>query len=348
MIIKSNKILAIGIATLAGAATPLIAQQTVSTPIVGFTTLNVRGKTGANNALSYISLNLSRPKAFSGTVGTKSLNGSGQTVITFGSNLFTANQFNASTNRHFLQVKSGANNGLVSEVIGTTENSVTLADDLDGVLENGTTSLDVIPYWTLGTAFPSAAGLKTGTSATAGDNLTIIDPATGTANNYFYSSTLNQWRKGTTDSTHVIIPPGAGIMVTRKDATSVGIVTSGQVRTGPVQTDIAAAPSTGARVTYLANPYPLASTTLGQSGLFSGNASTGVAGGTSATAADNVIIVDPATGTANSYFYNTSVGKWRKGVTDSDNVTIPDGSALIISRKANRGSFEWYIPQPTF
>lgn len=345
---KSNKILAIGIATLAGAATPLIAQQTVSTPIVGFTTLNVRGKTGANNALSYISLNLSRPKAFSGTVGTKSLNGSGQTVITFGSNLFTANQFNASTNRHFLQVKSGANNGLVSEVIGTTENSVTLADDLDGVLENGTTSLDVIPYWTLGTAFPSAAGLKTGTSATAGDNLTIIDPATGTANNYFYSSTLNQWRKGTTDSTHVIIPPGAGIMVTRKDATSVGIVTSGQVRTGPVQTDIAAAPSTGARVTYLANPYPLASTTLGQSGLFSGNASTGVAGGTSATAADNVIIVDPATGTANSYFYNTSVGKWRKGVTDSDNVTIPDGSALIISRKANRGSFEWYIPQPTF
>lgn len=345
---KSNKILAIGIATLAGAATPLIAQQTVSTPIVGFTTLNVRGKTGANNALSYISLNLSRPKAFSGTVGTKSLNGSGQTVITFGSNLFTANQFNASTNRHFLQVKSGANNGLVSEVIGTTENSVTLADDLDGVLENGTTSLDVIPYWTLGTAFPSAAGLKTGTSATAGDNLTIIDPATGTANNYFYSSTLNQWRKGTTDSTHVIIPPGAGIMVTRKDATSVGIVTSGQVRTGPVQTDIAAAPSTGARVTYLANPYPLASTTLGQSGLYSGNASTGVAGGTSATAADNVIIVDPATGTANSYFYNTSVGKWRKGVTDSDNVTIPDGSALIISRKANRGSFEWYIPQPTF
>lgn len=345
---KSNKILAIGIATLAGAAATLIAQETVSTPIVGFTTLNVRGKTGANNALSYISLNLSRPKAFSGTVGTKSLNGSGQTVITFGSNLFTANQFNASTNRHFLQVKSGANNGLVSEVIGTTENSVTLADNLDGVLENGTTSFDVIPYWTLGTAFPSAAGLKTGTSATAGDNLTIIDPATGTANSYFYSSTLNQWRKGTTDSTHVIIPPGAGIMVTRKDAASFGIVISGQVRTGPVQTDIAAAPSTGARVTYLANPYPLASTTLGQSGLYSGNASTGVAGGTSATAADNVIIVDPATGTANSYFYNTSVGKWRKGVTDSDNVTIPDGSALIISRKANRGSFEWYIPQPNF
>jgi uncharacterized protein (TIGR02597 family) len=345
---KKIKILSIGTTLLVLGIAPLFAQSTVSTPIVGFTTLDVRGKSGANNALSYISLNLSRPKSFSGTIGTKSLNGSGQTVITFGSNLFTPNQFNASTNRHFFQVKSGANNGLVTEVVGTTENSITVSDNLDAVLESGTTSFDVTPYWTLGTAFPAAAGLKTGTSATAGDNLTIIDPATGTANSYFYSSTLNQWRKGTTDSTHVIIPPGAGIMVTRKDSSSVGVVISGQVRTGPVQTDIAAAPSTGSRVTYLANPYPLASMTLGQSGLYTGNSTTGIAGGTSATAADNVIIVDPSTGTANSYFYNTSVGKWRKGVTDSDNVAIPDGSALIISRKANRGSFEWYIPQPPF
>jgi len=326
----------------------VVAQSTVSTPIVGFTTLPIRGKTGVNNSLSYISLNLARPKAFAGVVGTKSLNGSGQTVITFSSSLFSANQFNSVTNKHFFQIKSGGNDGLISEIVGTDANSITIADNLDQVLENNTTGFEISPYWTLATAFPSGAGLKTGTSASLADTVTIIDPVTGTGNSYFYSSSANQWRRGSVDSSSVIIPPGAGIMVTRKDTTDVGVVISGQVRTGPTQADIAAAPSSGARFSYIANPYPIASKTLAQSGLYTGSASTGVVGGTSATLADNVIIVDPATGTANSYFYNTSVGQWRRGSTDSSNVTIPDGAALIISRKANRGAFEWYIPQPNF
>ena len=324
------------------------AQSTVSTPIVGFNTLNVRPKSGANNATTLISLNLSRPKAFSGVVGTKSLNGSGQTVVTFSSNFFTSNQFNASTNRHYFQVKSGANNGLIAEVISTSPNSITLSDNLDQVLEDNTTSFDIIPYWTLSTAFPSGAGLKSGTSATAADNLTIIEIPSGVAQSYFYNSSAGQWRKGITDSSHVVIPPGSGILVTSKDATSLGIVISGQVPTGPVQADIVGGTASSARLTYVANPYPIASRTLALSGLYTGNSSTGVAGGTSATTADNVTIYDPATGVANSYFYNTSAGQWRKGITDSSNVTIPDGAAIVISRKANRGAFEWYIPQPSF
>lgn len=329
-------------------ASSLFAQSTVSTPIVGFTTLPVRGKTGVNNSLSFISLNLSRPKAFAGIIGTKSVNGSGQTVITFNNSLFTANQFNTSTNKHFFQVKSGSNDGLVSEIVATTTDSLTLADNLDAILDNGVTSFEVVPYWTLATALPSGAGLKTGTSATVADTVTVIDPVSGAGNAYFYHSTANQWRRGSTDSSHVIIPPGAGIMVTRKDSPQVNIQISGQVRTGSVQADIAAAPSSGARQSYVANPFPLASKTLAQSGLYTGNSSTGVVGGTTATTADNVIIVDPTTGTANTYFYSTSANQWRRGSIDSSSVTIPDGAAVIISRKANRGAFEWYIPQPTF
>lgn len=326
----------------------LHSQSTVSTPIVGFNTLNVRAKSGANNATTLISLNLARPKAFSGTIGTKSLNGSGQSVITFSSSLFSANQFNSSTNRHYFQAKSGANNGLIAEIISTTSNSITLADNLDQILENNTTSFDVVPYWTLSTAFPAGAGLKSGTSATAADNLTVIEIPSGVAQSYFYNSTANQWRKGITDSSHVIIPPGSGILVTRKDASAVGITIAGQVPTGPVQADVVGGSSSAARLTYVANPFPLASKTLSLSGLYTGDASTGVAGGTSATTADNVTIYDPATGVANSYFYNTSAGQWRKGITDSSNVTIPEGAAIVISRKANRGAFEWYIPQPNF
>ena len=109
------------------ATTICTAQTTVSTPIVGFNTLSVRAKTSSANALSFISLNLTRPKAYAGIVGTKSLNGSGQTVITFSNSLFNSNQFNTSTNRHYFQVKSGANNGLNAEVVATTANSITLS-----------------------------------------------------------------------------------------------------------------------------------------------------------------------------------------------------------------------------
>ena len=104
----------------------------------------------------------------------------------------------------------------------------------------------------------------------------------------------------------------------------------------------------GLGVSHGGNPYPISSRTLGTSGLYTGNQSTGVAGGTSATAADNVTIYDPSTGVANTYFFHTSFNQWRKGTTDSSNITIPEGSAIVISRKANRGAFEWYIPQPTF
>lgn len=339
--------LALGLAGYVGTSA-VFAQSTVSTPIVGFNTLNIRAKTGGNNALSFISLNLTRPKVLSGIIGTKGLNGSGQTVITFATSAFNVNQFNAATNRHYFQVKSGSNSGLNSEVVATTPNTITLADNLDAVLESNITSFDIIPYWTLSTAFPSAAGLKTGTSATVADNLTVVEIPSGVSQSYFFHSSFNQWRKGTTDSSHVIIPPGSGIMITRKEATSVGVVLSGQVPTGPTQADIVGGSSTSTRLTYVANPYPIASRTLGTSGLYTGNASTGLVGGTSATAADNVTIYDPSTGVANTYFYHTSFNQWRKGTTDSSNITIPDGAAIVISRKANRGAFEWYIPQPTF
>jgi len=318
----------------------------VSTPIVGFSSLPVRGKSGVNNALSLISINFSRPKAFSGVVGTKSLNGSGQTVITFDQNLFTADQFNGASNPHFFQVKSGTSDGLISQVIATSGTSITLADNLNDILENASTAFDIIPYWTLSTAFPNGAGLKTGTSANVADTISIVDTQSGVVNTYYFHSSNSRWQRGNTDSSNVILAPGVGVLVTRKDPTAVTIIASGTVRTGPVQADVAAAPAGASRSTFIANPYPLPSVTLATSGLFTGNPNTGVVGGTSANTADNVIIFDQNTGAANTYFYHSSSGQWRRGSTDSSNVTIPEGASVIVSRKAGRGAFEWYIPQP--
>ena len=334
-------------AVLALAATPafLHAQTTNFSDIVGYTTLNVRGKTGSANAFSYIALNVHRPVAYRGVVGTKSLNGSGQSVLSVAST-FTANQYAGALNKHYVRVTSGSNTGLISEVVSNDASSITVADNLDAVLQNGVTAFEIRPYWTLATAFPAGAGLKAGTSSTAADNVTIIDPATGTGNSYFYNSSVSQWRRGTTDSSSVIIPPGSGIMVTRKDAAAVAIQISGEVITSSVLADVAGGTASAQKFTYVANPYPVASVTLAQSGLYTGNSATGVVGGTSATAADAVTIFDPNTGTGLSYFYNTSASQWRRGTTDSSNVTIPEGAAVMITRKANRGAFEWYIPSP--
>ena len=334
-------------AILALAATPafLHAQTTNYSDVVGYTTLNVRAKTGAANALSFISLNVHRPVALKSVVGTKSLNGSGQSVVALSSTL-TANQFAGTGNKHYVRVTSGSNTGLISEITANDASSITLADNLDAVLENGVTQFEVRPFWTLATAFPSGAGLKSGTSASAADTLTIINPLNGVADSYFYNSSASQWRKGITDSSAVIIHPGSGILVTRKDSTAVSIVISGEVIGTTIQADVAGGTASASRWTYIANPFPAASKTLAQSGLYTGNPATGVVGGTSASAADNVTIYNPTTGVADAYFYNTSANQWRKGITDSSNVTIPDGAAVVITRKANRVAFEWYIPSP--
>ena len=326
------------------------AQTTATTDPVGFTTLTIQGKAsaGAANRNNFVSLNLERSPAFQGTVSSVSLDGSGRSVLTFTGASFTANQFNGTGNVHYVRLTSGAggNNGLVSEVVATAGSTITVLDNINDAVTVGTTSLSVTPYWTLNTAFPSGGGLTGGTSATAADNITIIPP-TGGSLTYFYNTTAGQWRRGVTDSSNVAIPPGSGMQIVRKQVGNVNIVLAGNVTLGPVEAIVGGASSTTARNSFVGNPYPLSSKTLASSGLYTGNAATGVVGGTSATAADTVTIFDPSTGQALSYFYNTTAGQWRRGITDSSNVTIPDGAAVQITRKAGRGEFSWFIQQPT-
>jgi len=342
---KMKKTNLFAIITLAATPAFLHAQTTNYSDIVGYTTLNVRGKTGSANAFSYIALNVHRPVSFANSVSSHSTNGFGQSVIAFSSGSLTMDQLIAGGIRQYLRITSGPNTGLISEVLSNQTGDIRVQDNLSAVLDTGT-KFEVRPYWTLATAFPAGAGLKTGTSATLADTLTIIDPATATGNAYFYSSSANQWRRGSTDSSAVIIPPGSGIMVTRKDAAAVSIKISGEVITSAIMADVAAGTASAAKFTFLANPYPTASVSLAQSNLFTGNPATGVTGGSTATLADTVTIFDPATGTGSAYFYNSSANQWRRGSTDSSNVTIPEGAAVMITRKANRGAFEWYIPSP--
>ncbi len=323
------------------------AQTTATTDPVGFTTVTVRAKTGVAKAFTTVVLPMERPDAFVGAcTGATFTSDAGRTVITFPSDIFTANQFTGAGNQHYFRLSSGDNAGEFSTIVANTVNSVTLADDLNSVLSTAST-FSVSPYWTLSTALPAGGGLQGGTSATGADTVTIYN-ANFVGTTYFYNSTAGQWRTGLSNSDNVIIPPGSGLGIERKQPTAATIVLAGSVPLGTSAVDVNGSSSgTATKYTLVGSAYPLASKRLADIGLYTGNTSTGVVGGTSATAADTVTIYNPATGVGATYFYNTTAGQWRTGLSNASDVTIPEGAAVLITRKSGRSPFTWYIPQPT-
>ena len=342
------KLLRSSLAILLAAGLSANAQTTATTDPVGFTTITVRGKSGAANAFSTVVIPMERADAFAGSCASASfsLDGNNRTVITFGSDLFTASQFIGTGNQHYFRLSNGANAGEFSTIVANTANSITLADDLNAVLATSST-FSVTPYWTLGTAFPSGGGLNSGTSSSAADTITIYN-ANFTGTVYFYSSTNNRWQNNLTVANDVIVPPGSGLGVTRKQASSVGLVFPGSVPLGWTAVDVNGSTSGSAtRNTLVGSAYPLASKRLADLGLYTGSSSTGVQGGTSSTPSDTVTIYNPSTGVGTVYYYNTTNNRWQNNLTDASNVTIPEGAAVLIARKQGRAPFTWYIPQPT-
>lgn len=324
-------------------------QSTVSTDVVGFTTLGVRAKSGSANALTLLSLNVARPKVFQGTVGSKSVDGSGRSVITQSSAVFTVDTYKPvgtgtfPSNRHYLLIKNGSNAGAWSEIVGNTSTAITISDNFNDLITDGVTQFEIRPFWTLSTALPGGGGLQTGSSGTAADNVSVIR-ANGTVDTFFYHASNGRWQSGISDASHAIIAPSSGVVFTRKQNSAVNVVVTGEVLTTPILADILSGGSS--KLSYVSNPYPLASKTLAQSGLYTGNSTTGLVGGTSATAADTLTIYNVTTGASATYYYNTGNGRWQSGISDASNVTIPDTAVLVVNRKSNRGAFEWYIPVP--
>jgi uncharacterized protein (TIGR02597 family) len=321
-------------------------EATAATDPVGFTTVTVRGKTGAVRAFSTVVIPMERPDAFVGScTGAGFSLDAGRTVITFPSNMFSANQFTGTGNQHYLRLSNGANAGEFSTIVSNTANSITLADNLNSILAT-TSTFAVTPYWTLSTALPSGGGLNPGTSATLADTVTIYNASfIGTI--YYYHSTNNRWQTGITASNDVIIPPGSGLGIDRKQSTPVALVFPGSVPLGWTAVDVNGSTSgTVTRNTLVGSAYPLASKRLADLGLFTGDATTGLLAATSATLADTVTIYNPSTGVATIYYYHSTNNRWQTGITAANDVTIPEGSAVLIARKNGRAAFTWYIPQP--
>jgi uncharacterized protein (TIGR02597 family) len=325
------------------------AQSVATSTPVGYTTTAIKGRNGGTNSNNFFSIGLTREEAWRGVPNGKSVNGEGRTVITVNGGPLAGMLTRAGGGQdHYLQVVTGPNAGASSDILANTDSQITIADNFDDIITPASTIIRVVPHWTLSTVFPSGGGLGGGVSPTLADTVTLYPPA-GSPVSYFYHSASGQWRRGLSNESHAKIPPGCGVMVTRKQPGDVQITISGTVTTSPVEVEVGGAAtnsSGGGRMTLVANPHPADSLSLGSSGLFTGNTNTGVVGGVSPLSADTVTIYSPTNGVGVNYFYHSGAGQWRRGLSNASAVTIPQGGAVMVTRKSGRPGFSWYVPSP--
>lgn len=332
--------LAVGI--LLASVSSILAQTTATTDPVGFITLNVAGTTGGQtSAMSFKGLSMTRPIEYQGSAETV-----GQKTLIDNEATWTENQFNGANGKYFVEITSGTNVGATFDIESTSAatKTITLVQDLPAG-SAGPLSFKVRKHWTIGGIFGPAneSGLGAG-GATTADQILVY---TGSGYNTYYYQTVGiggiGWRKAgdaITDASNAVLFPEDGLIVKRKQAGAVNVVLLGAVKMG--QTSIPISPGNNV----IGNVYA-ANLTLASSGLYTGNSTTGLTGGTPTTGD----LVQIWNGTAyDNYYYQTSGGTgtgWRKvgdTATDVSTTPIPTGTSVVIKRLGATG-FSWVAPQ---
>jgi uncharacterized protein (TIGR02597 family) len=268
---------------------------------------------------------------------------------------------NAYDNTHYVLATSGTNAGQWSEVVATAVNSITTAD----VLLAAADTFDVIPFWTLATAFPGGEGV--------GDTVDAFNPARTVSINdlnaqginlsaaatYFYFPgptpvAAGWYQTGNFNSSDSVrLSPETFITIRNSSGSSLATVISGTVPANVTGTTVVGV-AEAAQDNQLVNPYP-APITLGASGLTSVVAPAADA----FNPLDTVSIYDIENSAgqnisaAATYFYFAGptpvpAGWYQTGnFAASDSVVIPAGGAFIVRKGAGDDeSLTWNPPLP--
>jgi uncharacterized protein (TIGR02597 family) len=236
----------------------------------------------------------------------------------------------------YIEILSGVETGSMISILTNTSSSLTLAENVASFVAQNEV-VQIRPMHTLNSLFPAGAPLRGGTSQTSADEVIVYDAAQQRSFSHFFSTSTKKWMRGTVDNGKRSILPNQSIYIYRKTvATKVRI--PGDVKTGVTGIDILPGNN------LVPNPYPV-SFTLQQANLVTGSVSTGLLGGTSATAADQVTIYGPGLA-PRTYFYHSGSAEWRTGTTPSNNVVIPVGASLLINRRSPSPAFTWLKTQP--
>lgn len=252
----------------------------------------------------------------------------------------------AYNNTHYVLATSGANAGQWSEVVDTSVSSITTAD----ALLAETDTFNVIPFWTLDTAFVDGAGVGASTNPAAPVATVLVNDPTATGINLSPAATYLYFTDGGTNdgwynantfdrAGGIVLAPDAYVIIRNNTGGSVTTIVTGTVPVNPVGSTIARQLS-AQQDSQLVNPYP-SGLSLDDSGL----ASVLTATTNPASPEDTVLIYNTAATSginispAATYLYFTDGGTndgWYNANTfdQAGAVEIPAGGAFLVRRSA--------------
>lgn len=263
--------LLVGLASLA-ALVGVQAQSAVTDP-VGYITASIAPNTAgsASGADSLVAPTLVQKVEFSGSTSVAPA----AKVATFASGVPVIAA--ADANLYYLEIKSGAQAGWWSSLLGaTTATTVNLENDFPAGLA-ANTEVVIRRHNTLGSFLgANSPGLRTiDENNTAPDRVIILDPVTQVSSQYVYSTAFFGPTPGFYNevtealANNKIIFPGTGVIIRRLSTGDKNIVVVGYVKTTPTQVDIEKGDN-------ILEAQLATGTSFANSGLDSGSGATGV------------------------------------------------------------------------
>ena len=339
-------------AFLAVAASGVFAQTAVTDP-VGYITLPVTGGgTNSSPKLSYVGASLVNKievAAVSTAAGTNTTAEFAAGVLpaagTYGVN-------SLGQSNYYVEIASGANAGVWTDIVSNTATSITLLDPIGNIAHSQT--LKIRKHHTIASLFGATAAtvqLKQGVSIGTADELLVVEnPTANIAKSFFFSSDDADF-DGNADgwvfangnpAADYVIAPGVGVKVSRKDTAAVNIIQVGHVKTGPTVLPV----ETGLNL--ISVPRAVGSAfTLDNGALLS----SGLTGGVSVGTADE--LQELFSGAPLNFFYSTDdadfdgnadgwVNSANGNPLTANQKQLPEGTGVAIKRKG--APFNWVVP----
>ena len=261
----------------------------------------------------------------------------------------------ALTADYYLEVASGSLSGVMTKVVSYGSNIVTVADNLTPELVAGDTVI-LRETTTVNDLFgaDNAFGFKSSPNGDLDvdrpDLIYVLNPETGIVKTLFFSTFPDfvGWYDvfDFTEAGDTLLYPDHGLAILVRGP-DVEVTLSGTVKKG----DFTASVFEGFNIMSLMNPVSSADSdnavTLGNSGLYTGDGSTGVVASPdgSLDSADLVYVLDESTGVISRYFYSTFPGNvgWYNvfDFQSADDVLLKSGDAFYILRSPGNGGFSW-------
>ena len=295
--------------------------QTVSTPVVGFTSTTIKGtgSSGSSQFFSLVPLQLAKANVFSGQATASG------TTVSLSSGTLTSGAYNAGSTypTHYLRIEAGSGAGKTSDIVSNTTTALVTADDLSSFLGSAT-QITVIPHTKL-TDILGVSGSQViagGSTAGGSDNVYLVG-ADGSFKVYYYKTGVGAGLKtqSNADATSLVVYPGEAILVGRRQTSD----TSAVVIAGQLANTNSIVPVTQG-YNASAGGFPVAFTL--------GNLTSLVQGGTTSGTADNVFLIDPTDGQMKLYYYKTGVGAgWKNAANANVSSSTEISSGFVINRK---------------